>query len=90
MRNGSSFLAELLKSTNLVLILTGFVVKLGRGTAGITPVLGILQRNRKVYTEIVLNFAKATLQAIIRGKDSPDIVIYSGGSSGANGLVDLV
>ncbi|MCP3922822.1 MAG: transposase, partial [Desulfobacterales bacterium] len=38
--------------------------KRGRGAGAKTPVFGILQRNGKVYTEIVPNCAKTTLQAI--------------------------
>ena len=39
--------------------------KRGRGATGKTPVFGILQRKGKVYTEIVPDCAKATLQGII-------------------------
>lgn len=63
--------------------------KRGRGASGKTPVFGILQRKGKVYTEIVPNCAKSTLQAIIRGKVSPDSVIHSDGWRGYNGLVDI-
>ncbi len=49
----------------------------GRGAAGKTPAFGLLQRQEKVYTEIVPDCAKATLQAIIRGKVSLDRVIHS-------------
>jgi len=63
--------------------------KRGRGAYGKTPVFGILQRGGKVYTEIVPNCAKATLQGIIRGKVDPDSVIHSDSWRGYNGLVDL-
>ena len=63
--------------------------KRGRGASGKTPVFGILQRSGKVYTEIVPNCAKATLQAIIRGKVAPDSVIHSDQWRGYHGLVDL-
>jgi transposase len=63
--------------------------KRGRGAAGKTPVFGILQRQGKVYTEIVPDCAKATLQAIIRGKVSPESIIHSDKWRGYNGLVDL-
>ena len=63
--------------------------KRGRGAAGKIPVFGILQRKGKVYTEIVPDCAQATLQAIIRGKVSPDSVIHSDGWRGYNGLVDI-
>ena len=63
--------------------------KRGRGASGKTPVFGILQRGGKVYTEVVPDCAKATLQAIIRGKVDPDSVIHSDHWRGYNGLVDL-
>ena len=63
--------------------------KRGRGAAGKTPVFGILQRKGKVYTEIVPDCAKATLQAIIRGRVSPESIIHSDKWRGYNGLVDL-
>jgi len=63
--------------------------KRGRGAAGKTPVFGILQRQGKVYTEIVPDCAKATLQAIIRGKVAPDSIIHSDKWRGYEGLVDL-
>ena len=44
--------------------------KRGRGASGKTIVFGILKRNEKVYTEIVPDCSKATLQAIIRGRVS--------------------
>lgn len=63
--------------------------KRGRGAAGKTPVFGILQRRGKVYTEIVPDCAKATLQAIIQGKVNPESIIHSDGWRGYNGLVDI-
>lgn len=63
--------------------------KRGRGAYGKTPVFGILQRGGRVYTEIVPDCAKATLQAIIRGRVDPKSVIHSDGWRGYNGLVDL-
>ena len=63
--------------------------KRGRGAAGKTPVFGILQRGGKVYTEIVSNCSKKTLQAIIRGKVDPESVIHSDQWRGYNGLVDM-
>ena len=45
--------------------------KRGRGAYGKTPVFGILQRGGKVYTEIVPDCARKTLQAIIRGRVEP-------------------
>ena len=63
--------------------------KRGRGASGKTPVFGILQRGGKVYTEIVPDCAKSTLQAVIRGRVSPESIIHSDYWRGYNGLVDL-
>ncbi len=63
--------------------------KRGRGAGGKTIVFGVLKRHGKVYTEIVPDCSKATLQAVIRGKVTLDSVIYSDGWRGYNGLVDV-
>ena len=63
--------------------------KRGRGAGNKTIVFGIYKRNGKVYTEIVPNVQKKTLQNIIRGKVSLDSVIHSDGWRGYNGLVDV-
>jgi len=63
--------------------------KRGRGAYGKTPVFGILQRGGNVYTEIVPDCARKTLQAIIRGRVDPDSVIHSDAWRGYGGLVDL-
>ena len=63
--------------------------KRGRGAYGKTIVFGIFKRNGKVYTEIVPNCSKATLQGVIRGKIDLGTVIHSDGWRGYNGLVDV-
>jgi len=63
--------------------------KRGRGAGGKTPVFGILERGGKVYTEIVPDCAKKTLQRIIRGKVKADSIIHSDHWRGYNGLVDM-
>ncbi len=63
--------------------------KRGRGASGKTPVFGILQRGGKVYTEIVPDCARKTLQAIIHGKVDPESIIHSDHWRGYNGLVDM-
>jgi transposase len=63
--------------------------KRGRGASGKTIVFGLLKRDGKVYTEIVPDCKKATLQAIIRGRVSADAVIHSDGWRGYDGLVDV-
>jgi transposase-like protein len=61
----------------------------GRGALGKTIVFGIFRRNGKVYTEIVPNCARKTLQAVIRGRVELESVIHSDGWRGYDGLVDL-
>jgi len=63
--------------------------KRGRGAYKKTPVFGIFKRGGKVYTEVVPDCAKATLQGVIRGRVDPDSVIHSDGWRGYDGLVDL-
>lgn len=63
--------------------------KRGRGASGKTIVFGIFKRNGKVYTEIVPDCARRTLQAIIRGRVSVKSVIHSDMWRGYNGLVDV-
>ena len=63
--------------------------KRGRGAGSKQIVFGIYKRNGKVYTEIVPNAARKTLQNIIRGRVSLDSVIHSDCWRGYNGLVDV-
>lgn len=63
--------------------------KRGRGAGRKTIVFGLLKRDGRVYTEIVPDCKKATLQAIIRGRVSADAVIHSDGWRGYDGLVDV-
>ena len=63
--------------------------KRGRGAGAKTIVFGIFKRKGKVYTEIVSDCSKSTLQGIIRGKVDADTVIHSDGWRGYNGLVDM-
>ena len=63
--------------------------KRGRGAFGKTAVFGIFKRNGHVYTEIVPDCRKSTLQGIIRGHVTLDSIIYSDGWRGYNGLVDV-
>jgi transposase len=51
--------------------------KRGRGAYGKTVLFGIYKSNGKVYTEIVKNCSRGTLQAIIKGKVNKDSAIYS-------------
>lgn len=63
--------------------------KRGRGASGKTIVFGIFKRNGCVYTEVVPDCKKATLQAIIRGRVAAEAVIHSDGWRGYDGLVDV-
>ena len=60
-----------------------------RGARGKTIVFGLFKRQGRVYTEIVPDCSRATLQGIIRGRVDPESVIHSDGWRGYNGLVDL-
>ncbi len=61
----------------------------GRGTRGKTSVFGLFKHNGRVYTEIVPDCSKRTLQGIIRGRVALESVIHSDGWRGYDGLVDL-
>ena len=61
----------------------------GRGAYGKTVVFGIFERQGHVYTEIVPDCSKPTLQGIIRGRVDLRTVINSDGWRGYHGLVDL-
>ena len=63
--------------------------KRGRGAQGKTIVFGLYKRQGKVYTEIVPDCSRATLQAIIRGRVELESVIHSDNWRGYNGLVDM-
>ncbi|MGK7369047.1 MAG: IS1595 family transposase [Candidatus Halalkalibacterium sp. M3_1C_030] len=63
--------------------------KRGRGASGKTIVFGIFKRQGQVYTEIVPDARKKTLQRVIRGKVDPKSVIHSDGWRGYDGLVDV-
>ena len=61
----------------------------GRGAGRKTVVFGLLKRGDCVYTEIVPDASKATLQAIIRGKADIASVIHTDRWRGYDGLVDV-
>ena len=63
--------------------------KRGRGASGKTIVFGIYKRNGKVYTRIVPDVSRASLQAVIKGKVTLDSVIHSDHWKAYNGLVDV-
>lgn len=63
-------------------------LKRGRGTMK-QPVFGIFERGGRVYTEIVPDAKKKTLQAVIRGKVALEATVVSDGWWAYDGLVDV-
>ena len=63
--------------------------KRGRGAGGKTIVFGVLKRGEQVYTQIVPDCSKSSLQRVIRGRVSLSSVIHSDGWVGYDGLVDV-
>lgn len=61
----------------------------GRGAGRKTVVFGLLKRGDNVYTEIVPDASKPTLQAIIRGKAAIASIIHTDRWRGYDGLVDV-
>lgn len=66
----------------------GFQGKLKCGRVTLKqPVFGILKRNDRVYTEIVPNCNKSTLQGVMRGQIDRSAIVYSDKWRGYDGLV---
>jgi transposase len=63
--------------------------KRGRGAKGKTIVFGVYKRNGRVYTEIVPNCKKASIQAIIRGKVDLASTIHTDGFRSYDGIVHM-
>ena len=63
--------------------------KRGRGASGKTIVFGLFKRGGQVYTEIVPDCSKKTLQVIIRGKIDVAAMVNTDGWRGYDGLVDV-
>jgi transposase len=63
--------------------------KRGRGAKGKTIVFGIYKRNGRVYTEIIPNCKKASIQAIIRGKVELTSTIHTDGFRSYDGIVHM-
>ena len=61
--------------------------KRGRGAGGKTPVIGLLKRGGKVFTEIVENCSKQALMPIIKGQVLSEATIYTDGWKSYDGLV---
>ena len=71
----------------------GRAALLGRESAGAAPlkqpVFGIFERGGRVYTEIIPDAKKVTLQEVIRGRIGLESVVISDGWRGYYGLVDV-
>ncbi len=63
--------------------------KRGRGASGKTIVFGLFKRGGQVYTEIVPDCSKKTLQGVIRGKIDAAAMVNTDGWRGYDGLVDV-
>ncbi len=63
-------------------------LKRGRGTLK-QPVFGVFERDGRVYTKIIPDCKKVTLQAVIKRNVFLDSAIYSDGWRGYNGLLDV-
>ena len=61
--------------------------KRGRGAGGKTPVIGLLKRGGKVFTEIVENCSKQALMPIIKGQVLSAATVYTDGWKTYDGLV---
>jgi transposase len=63
--------------------------KRGRGARGKTIVFGVYKRNGRVYTEIIPNCKKASIQAIIRGKVELSATLHTDGFRSYDGVVHM-
>jgi transposase-like protein len=63
--------------------------KRGRGARGKTIVFGVYKRNGRVYTEIIPNCKKASIQAIIRGKVELTATLHTDGFRSYDGIVHM-
>jgi transposase len=61
--------------------------KKGRGAKGKIPVIGLLKRNGKVFTQIINNCTRKELMPIIKGKILEKSTIYTDGWKSYDGLV---
>lgn len=61
--------------------------KRGRGAKGKIPVVGLLKRQGKVYTQIIPNCTRSELMPIIKGRVLKDTTIYTDGWRSYDGLV---
>jgi len=58
-----------------------------RGASGKTPVVGLLKRNCKVYTQVINNCSREALLPIIKGKVLEGSTVYTDGWKSYDSLV---
>jgi len=63
--------------------------KRGRGAGRKVPVIGVLKRDDQVYCDVLENCSREALEAVIKGRVSPDSVIHTDGWAGYDGLIDI-
>lgn len=61
--------------------------KRGRGALGKVPVVGLLKRHGKVYTQIISNCSREELMPILKGKILSKSTVYTDGWKSYEGLV---
>lgn len=61
--------------------------KRGRGATGKIPVVGLLKRNGKVYTQVINNCSREALLPIIKGKVLEGSTVYTDGWKSYDSLV---
>lgn len=61
--------------------------KRGRGAKGKTPVIGLLKRQGRVYTQVVSNCQRRELLPVIKGRVIPNSTIYTDGWRSYDSLV---
>jgi len=61
--------------------------KRGRGAQGKVPVIGLLKRQGKVYTQVVKNCTKESLMPILKGKILENTTVYTDGWKSYDGLI---
>jgi transposase-like protein len=61
--------------------------KRGRGARGKIPVVGLLKRGGKVYTQIIVNCTKEQLLPVIQGKVLSGSNVYTDGWTSYDGLI---
>ncbi len=61
--------------------------KRGRGAAGKVPVIGLLKRGGKVFTQIVQNCSRQALMPVLKGQGLSPSTVYTDGWKAYDGLV---